>query len=338
MNDAGARLLFDISEIVSLGVFQSMKGSTVVKRLIKRVVETMNQEPPSVVIQIGLPVFGFKILEIAKSRDIPVLYYYTPFSRGLSNVSVRKFSSAVTKVASISRTETEFCQEAGIAVEFVGHPLRDLLDRSLSPREARAKLGLSEEAKVLAVLPGAREVEVKCVLPTVLKSLEQVTGERSDLEIVISLAPTIRQVLVEEFLQITPDLKVRLERETYPVLSVADVAITSIGTGSLEASLLGVPSLAVYKVPCTTYFADKLLDRKPYMTITNKILRKNVIPEFIQGDLDYSKIAETIEELLSNEDARAKMLAEFGKLNQELGEPGTVERAASLVLEMAGCG
>lgn len=339
MNDAGTRLLFDISEMVSLGVFQSIQGSTVVKRLIKRVAEAMDQEEPSLVIQIGLPVFGFKILEIAKSRGIPVLYYYTPLSRGLANVNLRQFAKVVDQVAGISVTETELCQEAGIPVEFVGHPLKDLLDPTHTQAQARKALEIDEsEGKVIAVLPGAREVEVKNVLPTVLKALEQVTRDNSQVQIIVSVAPTIRTSFVEELLQKVPHDNVRLAGDASCVLLAADLAITSIGTGSLEASLLGVPSLAVYRVPCTTFFAEKLLNRKPYMTITNKILRKHVIPEFIQGDFNHTKIAETIMQLLYDEQARQTMLEEFAQLENELGEPGSVQRAADLVLELAGCG
>ena len=79
----------------SLGAFQSVKGATVIKRLIARVVETMDQEEPSVVLQIGLPVFGFKLLEIARARGIPVIYYYTPFSRGLAHMNQRQFLSLI---------------------------------------------------------------------------------------------------------------------------------------------------------------------------------------------------------------------------------------------------
>ncbi len=338
MEEAGVRLLFDISEIVSLGAFQSVKGSAVLKRLIARVVEAMDQEEPSVVLQIGLPVFGLKLLEIARSRGIPVLYYYTPFSRGLSSANMRKFSSVVNKVLAISRTEAALCREAGVDVEFVGHPLVDLADRSLSPQQARERLGIDPAGKVAAVLPGAREVEVKNVLPPVLKALCQVTQDHSELQVLISLAPTIRTGVVEEILEGAPCSNVRLERDTYCVLSAADAAITSIGTASLEASLLGVPSLAVYRVPHSTYFAEKVLDRKPSMTITNKILRKNVIPEFIQGFVNHQKIAEAIAELLYDQKVRQGMLEALAQLDKELGEPGAVERAVRVVLAMAGCG
>ena len=74
------------------------------------------------------------------------------------------------------------------------------------------------------------------------------------------------------------------------------------------------------------------------MTITNNILRKTVIPEFIQGEFVHTKVAEKVEQLLFNDEARQSMLGEFAALEYELGEPGAVDRAADLVAEMAGCG
>nr|NLJ03247.1 DUF354 domain-containing protein [Bacillota bacterium] len=175
-------------------------------------------------------------------------------------------------------------------------------------------------------------------LPGILKALDLVAQRHEDVQIVVSLAPTIRASMVEEIVKKCSFDRVRLERDTYSVLRASDAAVTSIGTVSLEASLLGVPSVAVYRVPHSTFFFDKLLDRKPNMTITNNILRKTVIPEFIQGEFVHTKVAEKVEQLLFNDEARQSMLGEFAALEYELGEPGAVDRAADLVAEMAGCG
>lgn len=333
---AGVDLLYDISDMVSLGVFQSVRGSQVVKRLIKRVAKAMGEEKPDLVIQIGLPFFEFRLLEIARTKEIPVFYYYTPFSRGLSGVKTGNFSQVVNKVLATSRFEAELCAEIGVEAEFVGHPLIDLADFSLTPEEARQRLGLKASGGVIAVLPGSREAEVKNVLPTVLKSLNRVVTLRPDLEILVFLAPTISAAFLERVIKKSCCEQVRLEQETYTILRAADLAITSVGTASLEASLLGVPSLAVYRVPGTTYFVDRLLDRQPHMTITNNILRKTVIPEYIQSDFGITKIAEAIEHLLSDDRARQAILKEFTRFERELGGPGTVRRAAAVALEMIG--
>lgn len=338
ISDAGVHLLYDISDMVSLGVFQSIRGSQVVKRLIKRVAKAMDDEKPDLVIQIGLPFFEFRLLKIARAKDIPVFYYYTPFSRGLSGVKTGNFSRVVNKVLATSRFEAELCTEIGVEAEFVGHPLIDLADFSLTPEKARQKLGLqSGNGGVIAVLPGSREAEVRNVLPTVLKSLNRVVAQNSNLEIIVSLAPTISAGFLERILKKCSCERVRLEKGIYTILRAANLAITSVGTASLEASLLGVPSLAVYRVPGTTYFMDRLLDRQPHMTITNSILRKTVIPEYVQSDFGIAKIAEAIEHLLNDEQARQAMLKEFSRFESELGGPGSVKRAAGAALEMIGC-
>lgn len=101
--------------------------------------------------------------------------------------------------------------------------------------------------------------------------------------------------------------------------------------------MLGIPSLAVYRVPGTTYFVDRLLDRRPHLTITNNILRKTVIPEYVQSDFGIAKIAEAIEHLLNDGQSRQAMLAEFSNFKAELGGPGSIRRAAGAVLQMIGC-
>src|SRR5690606_32590896 len=120
------------------------------------------------------------------------------------------------------------------------------------------------------------------------------------------------------------------------ILTAADLAVTSVGTASLEASLLGVPSLAVYRVPRTAQLVDRLLDRQPNMTITNNILRKTVIPEFIQSDFGDAEISEAIIGLLNDDDAKEVMLKELERLQFGLGRPGSVKRAASAAVEMSG--
>lgn len=337
MDEAGVHLLYDISDLVSLGAFQSVRGSQVVKRLIKKVAEAMDGEAPGLLIQIGLPLFEFRLLEIARSKDIPVVYYYTPFSRGLTDGKMADFARVVDKVFAISRYEAEMCSEIGIQNEFVGHPLLDLIDFSLTPAQARASLGLEDDSRrVIAVLPGSREAEVKNVLPTVLKALNRAETTQ-ELEIIVSVAPTITSSLLERMISKCRCGSARLETDTYTILTAADLAVTSVGTASLEASLLGVPSLAVYRVPRTAQLVDRLLDRQPNMTITNNILRKTVIPEFIQSDFGAAEIGEAIISLLNDAEAKEEMLKEFERLQFELGGPGSVKRAASAAVEMIGC-
>ena len=338
MNDAGVRLLSDISEIVSLGVLQSMRGSTVIKRLIARVVETMDQEEPALVLQIGLPVFGLKILEIARTRGIPVLYYYTPFSRGLTHADLRKFCGVVTKVAAISRTEEALCRDAGLDVEFVGHPLMDLADRSGDSQPSQGEAGHScrgQSCRCAAWCQGSGSEKrpARCFegpLP-----VDQGSPRTADHHFCRGHHPP--PLWWRKSLQNAHCSNVRLER----ILTACSVPqmrpSRPLAPRRWRPLCWGVPSLAVYRVPHTTYFAEKVLDRKPYMTITNKILRKDVIPEFIQGHVNHAKIAAAMEELLYNDAARRGMLEALAPLERELGAPGSVERAVGVVLEMAGC-
>ncbi len=190
----GVELLYDISDMASLGVFQSIRGSQVVKRLLKRVAQAMDDQKPDLVIQIGLPFFEFRLLEIARAKDIPRFLLLYAFQPRPLRCETGNFSQVVNKVLAMSRFEAELCEEIGVEAEFVGHPpLNDLADFSLTPEQARKELGglQAADGRVIAVLPGSREAEVRNVLPTVLKSLSRVVEQEPDLEIIVSLAPTI---------------------------------------------------------------------------------------------------------------------------------------------------
>lgn len=342
MEEAGVRLLYDLSELVSLGVLKSPKSTQiVVKRLLGQIIEKMQNEAPTLVVQIGLPVFGLKLLEIAQTREIPVLYYGTPLGHGLENIKPSYLASVVDKVACVSRMEFSLCENADIPCVFVGHPFHDLPAITHSSVSAREELGIhTTKTKVLAILPGEREIEVKNVLPAALKTLSQMQADLSNVQIVISPAPTISTVFLEEFITNNLAIHLSIERDTRLVLDAADVAITSTGLCSLEAALLGVPSLVVYRVPCTTYFAEKLVDRTNHLTITNNILGTAVVPEFIQSDFNYGEIGVTLHDLMNNSELQDEIRREFKRLDYEVGTPssvGSVAQVAQIVIEMAGC-
>jgi lipid-A-disaccharide synthase len=335
MADAGVRLLYDISEMVSLGVFDSLKGAHIVKRLIQRVSETMDEERPHVMVQIGLPLFSLRLLEIARCKGLSTMYYYTPLSRGLVEFKTERFAGLVDKVIGISKFETESCQQAGISAEFVGHPLVDLVRSRRPVEEVRAELNLNPGKPVIAVLPGAREVEVKNVLPTVLRAIGQLRKLKLDCQTVVSVAPTVRKSFVDQLVSKARGIDVVVGGDTGDVLDAADLAITSIGTVSLEAALMGVPCLAVYRVPTTTYLFDKLFANKPRMTVVNNVLEEQVVPEFIQSEFGLGRLVDEIVRLLTDEAARQEMLGKFAALPEQLGEPGSVDRAAEMILAAA---
>lgn len=335
MADAGVRLLYDISEMVSLGVFDSLRGAHIVKRLIQRVSETMDEERPHVVVQIGLPVFSLRLLEIAQCKGLQTFYYYTPLSRGLMEFKTERFAGLVDKVIGISKYETEACLKAGINAEFVGHPLIDLVKSKRPAADVRAQLNLSPDKPVIAVLPGAREVEVKNVLPTVLKAIGHLRRAKLDCQTLVSVAPTVRRSVVEEMVKKAKNVEAVVGGDTSEALEAADLAVTSIGTVSLEAALMGVPCIAVYRVPTTTYLFDKMFANKPRMTVVNNVLEEQVVPEFIQSEFGVGKLVDEMERLLTDEDARQAMLAKFARLPEQLGEPGSVDRAAEIIVQAA---
>ena len=334
MRDAGVRLLYDISDLDNMGVIESIKGAHLIKRLVQRISESMERIRPDLVVQIGSPVFNMRLVELAKAKDIKVVYYNSPLSGNPSSVNAARFAKVVDKVLAVTHHELEACTQAGIDVEFVGHPLMDLIGSSLDKGKTIEELGLSAQSPIVVVLPGGRGVEVKTILPVILRSLKKVRKRRGEIQIIVSLPSVVSQDLVNEIVGNCglDDVKVTTSRND--VLAIADAAIVTCGCTSLEAALMRIPSLAVHKVATTSYLLDKMLARKTMFAMVNIILQQAVVHEFVQSELTDSRVAKEVERLLSSEEQNQEMLDSFDQLPEHLGNAGSIKRAAEAILAM----
>lgn len=334
MRDAGIRLLYNIFDLDNLGVVESIKGAHLMKRLVQRLNESMDRLQPDLVIQIGLPVSNFRLIELAHSKGIPVLYYYTPLSMNFADLKLSRLQSVVDKVLAVTRYEERICKEAQIDVEFVGHPLLDLVSPSQSVAESKAQWSLSDALPIVSVLPGQREVEVKAVLPTLLRGLKRVQDKGQNVQVIVSHMSVLSEERMNTMIKNSGLDDVRVISNIYDVLNVADLALVTCGCTSLEAALMGKPSLAVHKVAATSYLLDKMLTHKSYFSMVNFLLEKLAMPELVQSNLTESKVAKEIIRLLADTDLKATMVTEFKRLPDVLGSFGAIERATQAVLVM----
>lgn len=337
MQQSGVTLVYDMSNLDTFGVLDSFKGVHLAKRVVQRVSDYMDKHQPDVLIQIGWPVFNFRLIKLAKCKGIPVVYYYTPFSGGISGIKAQEMGQVVQKVAGVTRQETALFDDAGINVEFVGHPLIDLVE-PIRQQPIQNSLDIPADVPVVSLLPGGRAVEVKSLLPTMLKAMLRVKRELPNLVVVISLAPTVSRDLLDKWSDLVDNLEARVVDNSYDILRLSSLAVVNCGTASLEAALLGVPSIAVLKRSTTTYLLDKTLIRKTHMALPNVLLKESVVPELVQSNFTESKLAKQTLELLNDKAARDRIRQALKTLHQELGEPGSLEKTARLVLDVVSKG
>ena len=215
-------------------------------------------------------------------------------------------------------------------VEYVGHPLVDMVRPQLTRAEFIAKTGLDASIPTVALLPGSRSKEVAANLPTMLDAAARLAVNRK-LQFVVAVAPTIDLGWLESgFLQhYASRITVRAAlHATYDALQHSDVAVVASGTATLEAALCERPMVVVYRVSAFTWLVGKLLVKVPYYCIVNILANQELVPELMQRNFTAAQVVARVEYLLDHPEAREEMIRGLRALKPRLGQGGAIERAA----------
>ncbi len=334
LRNAGGEVLFDIKDHGVMGFVEVLKKLPDLFKLRDDFEKVMDERKPDCLITVDYPGFNMKLAKLAHDKGIPVVSYIAPSAWAWHKSRAKEVAKIVDKVACIFPFEYDVYKEAGAYVEFVGHPLVDIVKPSMTKEEAMAFAGKEEGKKLILLMPGSRLMEIEKMLPTLLEAAKIIKKQLPEVSFVMPRAGTIPISLLEEKIQASGlDVKIT-EGNNYDLFSVADLALATSGTVTLEAALCGLGSVIVYKTNPVTYFIAKLLVNIPHIGLPNIVAAKSVVPELIQNDFTPAKVAQEALALLESE-RNAKMKEDLAYVKERLGKPGAVGRVAELVLKIA---
>ena len=335
LRNAGGEVLFDIKDHGVMGFVEVLKKLPDLFKLRDNFEKVMDERKPDCLITVDYPGFNMKLAKLAHDKGIPVVSYIAPSAWAWHKSRAKKVAKIVDKVACIFPFEYDVYKEAGAHVEFVGHPLVDIVKPSMTQEEALSFAGKEEGKKLILLMPGSRLMEIEKMLPTLLEAAKLIKKQLPEVSFVMPRAGTIPISLLEEKIQ-TSGLDVKItEGNNYDLFSVADLALATSGTVTLEAALCGLGSVIVYKTNPVTYFIAKLVVNIPHIGLPNIVAAKSVLPELIQNDFTPAKVAQEALALLESE-RNEKMKDDLAYVKERLGKPGAVGRVAELVLKIAG--
>ena len=335
LRNAGGEVLFDIKDHGVMGFVEVLKKLPDLFKLRDDFEKVMDERKPDCLITVDYPGFNMKLAKLAHDKGIPVVSYIAPSAWAWHKSRAKKVAKIVDKVACIFPFEYDVYKEAGAPVEFVGHPLVDIVKPRMTKEEAMAFAGKEEGKKLILLMPGSRLMEIEKMLPTLLEAANLIKKQLPEVSFVMPRAGTIPVSLLKEKIQAS-GLEVKItEGNNYDLFSVADLALATSGTVTLEAALCGLGSVIVYKTNPVTYFIAKLVVNIPHIGLPNIVAAKSVLPELIQNDFTPAKVAQEALALLEIE-RNAKMKEELAYVKERLGKPGAVGRVAELVLKIAG--
>lgn len=330
---AGGELIADYRGIAVTGLTEALSKVPEVLAVRRRLLASARTARPDALVVIDSPDFNFRLAPAIKRLGVPVVYYISPqvwaWRQGRIN-AIRRFADIVLVIFPF---EEDLYRKQGIPVEFVGHPLVDLVVTT-SSREAflRAR-GLSPSAPCVALLPGSRPNEVARILPVIVSAAFQIRRQVPDAQFLVARAPHLEDDLFLGVREL-PGTAI-VEGDTDTVLASADVAVTASGTATVQTALHDTPMVIVYRVSPISYQVLRRLVRVDAIGMVNLIAGEKIVPELVQDSFTPDAVASEAVSLLTNQDRAARMRDGLARVRARLGAPGASGRAAQAILRIA---
>ncbi|MEE1230691.1 MAG: lipid-A-disaccharide synthase [Phascolarctobacterium sp.] len=331
---AGGEVLFDIKDHGVMGFVEVIKKLPDLFKLRSDFARVMDERKPDCLVVVDYPGFNMKLAKVAHDKGIPVVSYIAPSAWAWNKGRAKNVAKIVDKVACIFPFEYDVYEEAGAPVEFVGHPLLDIVHPTMERAEAEAWAGKEAGHPLVLLMPGSRLMEIEKMLPTLLEGAKLLKKQLPEVQFAMPRAGTIPLELLQSKIKAS-GLEIKItEGHNYDLFSVADLALATSGTVTLEAALCGLPSVIVYRTSALNAFIARRVINIPNIGLPNIVAGRQILPELLQEDFTPANVANTAVELLAPE-RRPQLEANLAYMKARLGEPGAVNRVAQLILRIA---
>jgi lipid-A-disaccharide synthase len=336
MAEAGVDVILDYHKVAVVGITEVLHKIPTVVRVQNRLAVEAAKRGASLAVLVDSPGTHLGVARRLKQRGIPVGYFIGPQVWAWRAGRVRIVKRLVNRMVVIFPFEEKIYRDAGVPVNFVGHPLVDVVRPTMTRIEFAARYGLDATLPIVTVLPGSRRSEIEQNYPAVIEACERLRhggGAAAGVQFVHAAAPNLKAELFAAYSRPGLDLT-RVEGATYDALAAADCAIVASGTATVEAALLGTPMAVVYRVNRVTAAIVRRMIRTPFIGMVNLIADKRVVPELIQDAFTPEAVEAEVRKLLESEPARAEAKAGLAEVRAKLGSGGAIERAADVFAAM----
>jgi len=337
MAAAGVGLLIDSSELGVVGFVEVFRHLGVFVKALSSLAQRAAEERPAAVVLIDYPGFNLRLARRLHGLGVPVVYYVSPQVWAWKRGRRHRLAAWCRRLLCIFPFEPACYADTGLDVRFIGHPLLEILAEE---REATAV----RDPDLVLLLPGSRRAEVERLLPPMLATASELRRRHPGLRFVMPLpreaiAGVARECLARHGSASLPDLRLEVGR-TRHWMQRASAGLAASGTVTMEAAILGLPLVSVYRLSWLTYGLARLVVRGvPFFTIVNLVAGREVYQEFLQAELAAPRLVPALEAILPGGSRRDEVLAGMAEAVAGLGQGTAVSAtAAGLVLEVAEAG
>ena len=334
MQAAGVRLVRNYRDYNVMGIAEVVKNLRRILKLLDDLTEIIREEKPDLLVLIDYPDFNWRLARRVKKFGIKILSYIPPSAWAWRKGRAKTCAKIADEFIAIFPFELPVYEEAGAKISFLGNPLVDTVKTNLSVEDARKFFNVERTDHIIILLPGSRRQEIKLLLPEMLRTAE-ILATRRPAKFFLPVADGVDEA---EILRQVEAAKVEItltKKNRYELMRIADAAVATSGTVVLEAALLNLPCVVLYKMAKLNYFIGKLLVHIENFSLPNILAGKRIQPELLQDEVQPEKIAEEILKLYRGESHREKVIKDLKSACKKLGEPDAAKRVAKKILEVA---
>lgn len=335
MTAQGLKSLTPMERLSVMGLIEPLIRLPELLRIRKNLYQHLVSQGTDVFIGIDSPDFNLGLEQKLRQQGILTVHYVSPSVWAWRQKRIHKILKAVDLMLALFPFEVSFYDEHQLSVKHVGHPLADEIPLAVDMLEARARLELKPDKKVLALLPGSRQNEVKRMAPAFLDTAREARAHFQDLQIVIPCANGYRKLQLEGIISRKyPEMDVQLfDGQSREVMAASDVVLLASGTATLEALLLKKPMIVCYRMAYISYSIISSLLKVPYFSLPNLLAGKKLVPEYSQSAVKSENLFPAVKHYLEEEHIEKSLHLEFLSIHQKL-RLNASQQAAQAVLKL----
>jgi len=335
MRSAGVDILYDMKDYNVMGFWEVLKNLRRMFKLRDDLLQVIQREKPDLLILIDYPDFNWRLAKKAKKLGVPIFSYIPPSAWAWRKDRAKLVARLADKIVAIFPFELPVYEAVGANIEFVGNPMIDSVKAEMDKKAAATYFAANLNNPNILLLPGSRRQEVMILLPEMLKAAQVVYAKYPETKFYLPAAATIPRAMLEQIIEPFHVPIHITDTYTYDLMNICDAALATSGTVTLEAALMELPTVVLYKMSPISYFIGNLLIHVPNFSLPNIIAGERIIPELLQKQVNTERITQEILALFKGTAGAAAVKLMLAQTKAKLGQPHAVDRVAKLIIETA---
>ena len=335
MEAAGVVLRQNYVDYNVMGISAVLLNLRHIFALLDDLTRLMEEERPDVLVIIDYPDFNWRLAARAKERGIPVFSYIPPSAWAWRKGRAKSCAALADEIVAIFPHELPPYEAAGANISFVGNPLIDAVHAEMGAEEARDHFGIGADDVPILLMPGSRREEIERLLPPMLGAAEILAACDSARRFFLPVAGGVDVAQIEKHLA-NSSVEVTLTHDVrYALMGIARAAIAASGTVVMEAAIMGLPSVVLYRMSALSYLVGRLLVDVPRFSLPNILVGETFETELLQDAVQPERIAEAMERIIMDGAPRDYVTERLARAVALLGEPHAARRVAEKILALA---